>query len=36
MNLMMTSVASAGFTMGRITRQKIASSPQPSIRAASM
>ena len=36
MNFTITSVASAGFTEGRITRQKIRSSPAPSMRAASM
>ncbi len=36
MNLMMSSVAMAGFTEGRITLKKIRSSLQPSMRAASM
>ncbi len=36
MNLMISSVAMAGFTDGRITRKKIRSSLAPSMRAASM
>ena len=36
MNLTITSVARAGLTEGRITRQKIPSSLEPSMRAASM
>jgi len=35
MNFTITRVAIAGFTAGRITRQKIPSSPAPSMRAAS-
>ena len=36
MNLMISRVAMAGFTDGRITEKKIRSSLQPSMRAASM